>query len=233
MIHYIILFEWVAMTVKLRPAMVEREAVDLSLAHACFDTDPRVLAEIRRPGVNLAVWQRGHVPPLPGGELLDRIDDIGVEMAVARTATDLPGVLRQAGYPRSCVAGLANDVAMLARHMGGITGCESVAIRLEIVETDACKRFHTDYVSVRLISSYAGPATQWLSDADAAALRDGADPAALTIRTLATGDIALFKGRRWAEHGAIFHRSPPIAGTGVRRLVLVLDPGSDAPRLHG
>lgn len=213
--------------------MVEREAVDVPLVHACFDTDPRVLAEIRRPGINLAVWQRKNLPPLPGGELLELIDDIGVEMAVARIAVDLPPVLRRAGYPSGCVPGLAKDVAMHARHMGGIAGCESVAIRLEIVETDACRRFHTDYVTVRLISSYAGPATQWLSDMDAAALRDGADPSALTIRTLATGDIALFKGKRWAEHGAIFHRSPPIAGTGVRRLVLVIDPRSDAPRLHG
>jgi hypothetical protein len=40
------------------------------------------------------------------------------------------------------------------------------------------------------------------------------------------GDVALFKGCGWPgqpHDGGIVHRSPRIAGTGITRLVLVLD----------
>jgi hypothetical protein len=43
---------------------------------------------------------------------------------------------------------------------------------------------------------------------------------------LQAADVALFKGCGWpgqAHDGGIVHRSPRIAGTGLARLVLVLD----------
>jgi len=105
----------------------------------------------------------------------------------------------------------------------------AVAIRLEVIETNACRKFHADHVTARLICSYAGPGTQWIDDRDAMALAGGADPATLTVRQVATGDVALFKGHDRSET-PIVHRSPPIAGTGTRRLVLVIDPArADQP----
>lgn len=201
--------------------------------HVRFDSDSCVLADIRRSDINLTVWQRGTAPAVPDEAMLATIDDVGVTMPAGHVATALPAMLRKAGYPRALYRELGGDIAMLAQHVAAIAGCDTVAIRLEIVETDACKRFHSDYVTARLISSYAGRGTQWLPDADAAALRNGADPARLTLRELGTGDVAMFKGRQWSKNGAIIHRSPPIAGTGQRRLVLVIDPAPDAPIPHG
>jgi hypothetical protein len=41
---------------------------------------------------------------------------------------------------------------------------------------------------------------------------------------MAIGEVGIFKGRLWAEEPSILHRSPPIAASGERRLLLVLDP---------
>lgn len=218
-------------SVTLTPSCATRAAP--TPGHVRFSSDPSVLAEIRRADTNLAVWQRGTGPAVPDEAMLATIDDVGVTMPAGQIATSLPAILRKASYPRAIHRDLSSDVEMLAQRVAAITGCNTVAVRLEIVKTDACKRFHSDYVTARLICSYAGRGTQWLSDEDAVALRDGADPARLTLRELGTGDVAMFKGRQWSEHGAIIHRSPPIAGTGQRRLVLVIDPAPDAPIPHG
>ncbi|MET0247998.1 MAG: DUF1826 domain-containing protein, partial [Sphingomonas sp.] len=132
--------------------------------HVRFDSDPCVLADIRRSDINLTVWQRGTAPAVPDEAMLATIDDVGVTMPAGHVATALPAMLRKAGYARALYRELGGDIAMLAQHVAAIAGCDTVAIRLEIVETDACKRFHSDYVSARLISSYAGRGTQWLSD---------------------------------------------------------------------
>ena len=95
--------------------------------------------------------------------------------------------------------------------------------------SDGSGTFHADYVSLRLILTYAGPGTQWLDQGDAARLHDGAAIETLCVRAIPTGDVALFKGRKWARDAPIIHRSPPIADTGQRRLVLVIDPAPNAP----
>lgn len=185
------------------------------------------LSAILRPEVNLAVWSRTPAVQLPGEAALASIDDVSATLPVDGIAHTLPMMLAQAGYSDASGATIAADIARLGRVVGRIAECTSVDIRLEVVETDACRKFHADYVRVRLICTYVGPGTQWLADADAALLHAGADPADLPIRTLATGDVALFKGRLWSDDGAIVHRSPPIAGTGARRLVLVIDPARE------
>lgn len=117
----------------------------------------------------------------------------------------------------------------LAKRLMGITCDDHAVIRLEIVEDDACRRFHADYVTVRLICTYFGPGTEWLSEEQATAQRAGAPLAGCAIQSLATGHVGLFKGRVWAPDGAIIHRSPPISGTGAKRLVLVVNSGRDEP----
>ncbi len=86
-------------------------------------------------------------------------------------------------------------------------------LRLEVVETDACRRFHADFVTYRLLTTYCGAATQWVRSTQPE-----------TIETLRAGDVAIFNGRVLLEEPTILHRSPPIAGTGETRLLLVIDP---------
>ncbi|MEO0057370.1 MAG: hypothetical protein RIT17_820, partial [Pseudomonadota bacterium] len=78
-----------------------------------------------------------------------------------------------------------------------------------------------DYVRARLITTYAGEGTDWLDAADAARVAAGQEPR--QINRMATFDVGLFKGKLATDHPAI-HRSPPIAGSGGARLLLVLNP---------
>ncbi len=184
------------------------------------------LSAIADSTTNLAVCRRPTATTAFNPKNLSQVDDLSGEFSVAALASNLPGRMSDAGYETPEMDALASDIASLATQFAQIMDTDRVAIRLEVVETDACRRFHADYVTARLICTYVGPGTQWLDAADAAALAAGADPEMLTIRDIGTGDVAIFKGRLWAPDAPAIHRSPPIAGTGVQRLVLVIDPAA-------
>lgn len=91
-------------------------------------------------------------------------------------------------------------------------GVGAVTVRLAPVVTNSCRRFHADYLTVRMLTTYVGQATQWV-------YADTPED----VRQLAAGDVALFKGRVLAGPPPILQRSPPIEGTGEHRLLLVID----------
>lgn len=192
-----------------------------AIAHASRTTHGRGLEAILAEPVNLAIWQRSDAPRI-GASDLDTVEDVAVVVPAGEGAP-IADALAAAGYADRVATPLSHDIADLAGRFAMLLGLDRVAIRLEVVETDACRRFHADYVAVRMICTYVGPGTQWLANDDAEALAAGVEPAAAAIRSIATGDVALFKGRDRSDT-PIVHRSPPIAGTGARRLVLVIDP---------
>jgi hypothetical protein len=111
---------------------------------------------------------------------------------------------------------LRRDIERLAGLFSALMGCDSIRLRLEGVVSDACRKIHGDYTDVRLITTYAGPGTQFIpyyrpvSEAE--------------LIDIPTGWIGLFKGRNFhPEHAHCMHRSPPIVASGERRLVLVID----------
>lgn len=200
--------------------------------HALLCRDAASLAVILMPEMNLAIWGCEDSPVVPVSSALERIGDIGLTIEADKAGVALSDALAAASYPPKLIEPLASDIASHVRRLADLLDQDCVAIRLEVVETDACRRFHADHVSIRLILTYSGLGTQWLDNADAERLRDGAAIESLEIRRIATGHVALFKGREWAPDRPIVHRSPPIAGSGERRLVLVIDPVSVRPVPH-
>ena len=190
------------------------------------------LPDILKVSVNLAVRHRDRREIVVAGPWLSQVDDIADVFETSTLPASLGPRLVEAGYTEADAAALTADIVDLAATFTDIMDTDRVAIRLEVVETDACRRFHADYVTARLICTYVGPGTQWLDTRDAAALAAGADPQTLTIRQIGTGDVAIFKGRLWSPDAPAVHRSPPIAGTGARRLMLVMDPAPPAPIAH-
>ncbi len=173
------------------------------------------LIAILDPSVNLAIWERPSV--LPVGSL-DGFGTIQMTTPVDRAHAALTEAFAQ--QPQAAWhADIAVDIAALAASFGAIMTLSHVMIRLERVVGDACKRWHADYVSVRLICTYRGSGTQWIER-----LVESTDaPAVDTPQSLAVGAVGLFKGRILGGEQAIIHRSPPIAGTGEERLLLVID----------
>jgi len=179
------------------------------------------LTEIAHPATALAIWQRSlpsHLRAALARLDLDSINDIALDAIDA----PLDDSLRAAGHPEAIVAPLAADIAGLLDRHAALTGRDRPALRLEVVETDACRRFHADYVTLRLLCTYVGPGTQW---------HRVATPGA--IEQVPTGAVALFKGRLLLDPPTLLHRSPPIMAAGGRRLMLVIDPPRDASLVGG
>ena len=155
-------------------------------------------------------------------------DDIAPLLAKAPFALRVEGQVGElaaqlAELPDTLVAdieALAKRFAELTGQLTGqLTGKSSLRVRLEGVTTNACKKVHADYTDVRLITTYAGPGTDYVPYGDPGCC----------LERVPTGAIALFKGRLFARlvsedgHQPCLHRSPPIEGSGEARLVLVID----------
>lgn len=196
--------------------------MSMILTHAARIADqPTILQAIQEDDCNLAIWQRRPVAdftPLLSGDPRD--------LRFETSLVDLPAALR-AGLRENGFAadGLHETLIADATLLAGLF-CEALdlvrfELRLELVRTDSCRKFHADYVRARLITTYLGAGTDWLDDADSGRVAAGHQPQ--QINRMNTFDVGLFKGKLATERPAI-HRSPPIAGTDATRLLLVLNP---------
>ena len=181
----------------------------------------RVLAEVLSPDCNLAIWER---PLLPGisAMISDQSRDIRFATRLAGLAARLSAELDSAAFANSAGrAAFVADVEFLAQEYCALLDLDELEVRVELVTTNSCRKWHADYVKARLITTYVGTGTQWLDAAEAQRVRHGAEPA--KFHTMATGDVGIFKGKLATNSPAV-HRSPPIAGTGETRLLVVFNP---------
>jgi hypothetical protein len=118
-------------------------------------------------------------------------------------------------------AWLEADIAEMARMFADLMQTDYLRLRLDRIQTNACRRFHIDAVTARLVCTYRGTGTQY------GVSTDGAEPK--RVFTVPTGAPILLRGTLWPAEppSGLLHRSPPIEGTGETRLVLVVDPISD------
>jgi len=185
------------------------------------------LAAIHQAATELVIWQRSL--PL---DLRDWIDQ-----TEASTLPDLrilvkPDDLRPALEPLLDDCGLAPgdmrdrlvaDIGELVNTFAEITLSDYVDVRLERVSHDACWKFHRDTVKTRLLTTYRGPTTEWVHMADAERAIHQQKRFKGPLERLGDHDVAIFKGNCAGPNSGIVHRSPPIAGTGVTRLLLCLN----------
>ena len=198
-----------------------------------------VLAEVRRPAIDVAVWLREPPAPLHAQSMLaewaattqappfDRIVDVGHDVLAAVSAA--PDALRPA---------LAADVSRLLDLFQSIARAHTFRLFFGVVRDDQCRKFHVDAVAMRMVTTYVGPGTVWLPEhaVDRAALARGVsspaevnstvvlDPA--SVRHAYAGDVLMLKGSRHPDVGSFgaVHRSPHLHG-GEARLVLVVTAG--------
>jgi hypothetical protein len=190
-------------------------------SNAALSASSDVFSELLDPACNLAIWKR---PPRQSFENLLRDDTRNVRFETDRKSLHqlLSQELREAGYSETAERNeLIDDISLLADCYCRILDSVKFEVRLEVVTTNSCRKWHADYVNARLIATYAGSGTQWLCQEDVDRLERGDEP--LRINSMSPGDVGLFKGKLATKTPAI-HRSPPIDGTGERRLLLVLNP---------
>ncbi|MFK7764007.1 MAG: DUF1826 domain-containing protein [Roseobacter sp.] len=187
--------------------------------------NPTALDTFLKPGCAAAIWRRQ--TPAKVQSWLDRVDPDALPQgrAILRRhsvfdtvkrffdAADLP-----VGPERDW---LHKDVASLADMFSKLMTAEHMRLRLDVITTNACRKFHIDAITARLVCTYRGTGTQY------GISTDGDDPK--RVFTVQTGSPILLRGTLWPAQPAsgLLHRSPPIEGTGETRLVLVLDPLTD------
>ena len=203
-----------------------------SLPRQVSGDTPAVLGEVLRDGVNLAIWQRapGHRVRAFAEAVIGLPTLVDEKQLLALDAGDVSPVLQGLLSNGRALPGHADfiaDVGWLVDAYACLLGARCVGLRLRVLESSMCPRFHVDHVPLRLITTYVGVGSQWLEESAMPRARLGdvaAEPSARLIRQLACGDVALFKGEKWAgnEGAGIVHRSPQPAA-GHRRLIMTLD----------
>jgi len=205
-------------------SLVETVVEDAAIGVAVAES-PSSLNAFLRPGCAAAIWRR-QIPRTVqawlnglGGDLLPRSRIVLRPRAAAQLieqACDIAGL--PDGPERQW---FETDIAALVRVFADLMAAKYVRLRLEAVDTNACRKFHIDAITGRLVCTYRGPGTQY------GISTSGRDPQ--RIFSVATGSPILLRGTLWPEGPAtgLLHRSPPIEGTGETRLVLVLDPVSE------
>ncbi|GAA6158916.1 DUF1826 domain-containing protein [Ruegeria sp. HU-ET01832] len=187
--------------------------------------DPTALSTFLKPGCAAAIWRR-QTPP----EVQSWLDGVDVE-TLPRARVILPAhavgetvqrLFDMANLPAGAERDwLQADIAGLADMFSDLMTASFLRLRLDVVTTNACRRFHIDAITARLVCTYRGTGTQY------GISTDGTEPK--RVFTVQTGSPILLRGTLWPAEtpSGLLHRSPPIEGTGETRLVLVLDPVTD------
>mmetsp|Transcript_27452 Transcript_27452/g.50619 ORF Transcript_27452/g.50619 Transcript_27452/m.50619 type:complete len:213 (+) Transcript_27452:232-870(+) len=183
---------------------------------------PECLSTIHKPGCAATIWRR---QPAPGFQAwLDRLapDELPSARLILQPGA-VPSAVAQlcdmaALSPGAERSWLEQDVADLSTRFAASMDAPYLRLRLDVITTNACRKFHIDAITARLICTYRGTGTQY------GISTDGAEPS--RVFTVPTGCPMILRGTLWPEtpKSGLLHRSPPIAGTGETRLVLVLDP---------
>lgn len=201
--------------------------------------DERILGEVRQRGCHLAVWERPRL-----GSCAQAV--AGLLLADGPVRWDSP--IMSTGYwqeelnaklggsvPHFSCEALAGDISRLAEIFCRVADVGHPRIRLERVEDDGCRLFHSDTLHYRMLCIYAGGGTEWLTrdnvrmdelglrgrDLDAANRAIVIDESA--IRTLPSWHVALFSGKLRGDTPPLVHRSAPVGDASEHRLRLCID----------
>ncbi len=159
------------------------------------------------PDVNLVVWER-RLPAATAGSRHWPRTPMRLMRTIRAAQADAPTVAQEVGIaPQSA---LARDIAMLCDVFATVTGATTLGLRVDVTDRATCPKFHVDRVTLRLMTTYRGPATEWLEGE--------------TVRQARVHDVLFAKGESWPDLacGACIHRSPqPRAGQ--TRVLLTLD----------
>lgn len=205
--------------------ILETEAVKQPVVGVAVSRRPEDLSILKTPGCAAALWHR---QPEAGFQTwIDALDpqhlpDGRVVLHRGSVHRALHELCNLAGTPQCGEREqLIEDATALSVIFADLMDAQYLRVRLQAVTTNACRKFHIDAITARLVCTYRGTGTQYGTSPDRT------DPA--RVFTVPIGAPILLRGSLWPETPAagLLHRSPPIEGTDETRLVLVIDPITD------
>ena len=184
--------------------------------------DQASLSKFLDPESAATIWQR-QMPQ----NVQDWLDNLDPELlprgrtsiAASAVTQTVQQMCDASGLPRCPERSwLESDIAWLAAAFSDLLKPPFLRVRLDVVTSNACRKFHIDAITARLLCTYRGTGTQY------GISHDRNDPK--RVFTVQKGAPVLLRGSLWPSQppAGVLHRSPPIEGTGETRLVLVLDP---------
>jgi hypothetical protein len=102
---------------------------------------------------------------------------------------------------------LADDLRQMLGLMAFLEPLKGCNLRLEVVDDDGCRLFHSDRVNIRLLCTYVGPGTELQFDS--------------AVSQVEAGAVLLMRGALSPHGPGALHRSPPNPGRVPRLLVAV------------
>lgn len=207
------------------------------LNRTSYFTDSSIeLSKIFKEEINILIWQRIiNDKLLKAGEyILDRHPELAISEVVK--PEEIERILIKEIDSSHEVACISKDISKIVKIFCTLFNVNSVWLRLDAIDKPMCPRFHADYLKCRLVSTYIGPATQWIphdlvnhsklgsgnkgkSDKESGLFLKDAD-----IKQLNIADIGLLKGEAWEgnQGGGIVHRSPHSEDS-KQRLYMTID----------
>jgi len=187
---------------------------------------PTVLHQIHSNEVNIATYNREI-------DVLSNEIDTALNQAIEiRVNGDIDKIVQTIENNLKEFDLLKSDLISLLHLFKDITKANRYKVLVVTVNTNMCRRFHTDINDLRMLCTYSGPGTLWLEDdnVNRKALDTCGDNECIVldetkIHQAKTGSVVILKGAIYPTEGtkAIVHRSPTIEEIGERRLLLRID----------
>lgn len=216
--------------------IVEDPATAQRASSIAISTSAHILSDIYRPEHNIAIWQRTLSKELTKNIDLMLAQEPRLALVQSVTPEDAAQWVRSKLEGYACADALSEDIALIVDMFCCLFDVKEAGLRLTRLDSPMCPKFHFDRVPCRLVTTYTGRATEWLTNdvIDRTKLGAGSlgQPDHLSglydsersIRQMQPGDVALLKGSGWEgnENGGLIHRSPHVRQD-ERRLLLTLD----------
>lgn len=191
-------------------------------------TTPEVFKHIHQSEINIAIYDRDTTAFAAEVEHLLEQD---IEFRSKGTIEAILAALPTAVSVKDCPL-MVQDIKDLLYEFKQLTAKEEFRLLLATINTNMCRKFHTDVNELRMLCTYSGPGTLWLTKDNinrrVQGLYSTDESIALDeskIQQAKTGAVLILKGAIYPKEGteAVVHRSPTIEEVGEKRLLLRID----------
>ena len=188
----------------------------------------KALDRIHQKDINITIVERDI------NALIPEIDELIIRNIQLRSNGNIDSIMKEVTQALSsfnCRL-ILEDINDLLHRFTSLVPVEECRLQLATIATDMCRRFHTDINDLRLLCTYSGPGTLWLTDdnINKNALEHSSGNGDIVIdknriQQAQTGSVVLLKGAFYPgeETKAIVHRSPIIEKNNTKRLLLRID----------
>lgn len=184
------------------------------------------LHQIHNGAINIAIFERDTT------SFSAEIEALVNQTIEIRSTGEVEKIIASLNKELSQYKLINNDIVSLLLLFKEITKANSFRFLLATINTNMCSKFHTDINDLRMLCTYSGPGTLWLTEdnVNRKALDTCGDNQCIIldekgIKQVNTGAVVILKGAIYPTEGtkAIAHRSPTIEENGERRLLLRID----------